>query len=60
MATDLEKKLKDVRELIAKKLAEVKELRKLEKAYYIADKLEKKSQGKEAPGADTGAKETEQ
>jgi len=49
MAADIEKKLKDVQELIKKKSDELKELRKLEKAYSIALKLEQKTLGKAAP-----------
>jgi hypothetical protein len=48
MAADIEKKLKDVQELIKKKSDELKELRKLEKAYSIALKLEQKTLGKTA------------
>lgn len=52
MANDMEKKLKDVQEIIAKKSAELKELRKLEKAYWIASKLEQKTLGKGAQSVD--------
>ena len=51
MANDMDKKLKDIQELIAKKNEEIKELRKLEKAYWIAGKLEKKMLNKTDAGA---------
>ena len=59
MATDMDKKLKDLQEIIAKKSAELKELRKLERAYYIASKMEQKILPKNASATDTAAKVSE-
>ena len=60
MANDMDKKLKDVQDLIAKKTEEIKELRKLEKAYQLAGKLEKKMLNKTdaSAGGAAGNQET--
>jgi len=60
MANDMDKKLKDLQDVIAKKSAELKELRQLEKAYYIAAKLEKKTLGKGFADEPAVAKNTDQ